>query len=76
MQEIRYPNGEVEIEVVTARFRSDAYAHFDRQAERARAQGGVVTKRGTIGVNSPCHCGSGRKFKKCCMPLARRVGRF
>lgn len=75
MQEIRYPDGRTETEVVVARFRSDAYAHFDRQAERARAEGGVVTKRASLGVNSPCHCGSRRKFKKCCMPLARVINR-
>ena len=21
----------------------------------------------TIGRNDPCHCGSGKKYKKCCM---------
>jgi hypothetical protein len=22
-----------------------------------------------LGRNDPCHCGSGRKYKKCCLPL-------
>lgn len=28
-------------------------------------------RTGKIGRNSPCYCGSGKKFKKCCM---RRKG--
>lgn len=75
MQDIRYPDGHVEREVVMATSRSEAYAHFDKTAAAARQRGGVVVSRKMIGVNSPCHCGSNRKFKKCCMPLARRVNR-
>lgn len=67
MQSIQYPNGEIETEIVRAARREDAYAHFDRQAQRAQARGGVVVKRGMIGRNSPCPCGSGRKLKKCCI---------
>lgn len=26
-----------------------------------------VTKRKTVGRNDPCPCGSGRKFKRCCL---------
>jgi uncharacterized protein len=26
-----------------------------------------ITNSGKIGVNQPCPCGSGKKFKKCCM---------
>lgn len=26
-----------------------------------------------VGRNDPCPCGSGRKFKKCCMPYVRRL---
>lgn len=25
-----------------------------------------------LGRNEPCHCGSGRKYKKCCMPNDER----
>lgn len=25
-----------------------------------------------VGRNDPCPCGSGKKFKKCCLALARR----
>ena len=34
------------------------------QALRARQDGGVLQK---IGRNDPCPCGSGRKYKKCCL---------
>jgi hypothetical protein len=26
-----------------------------------------VAKHVTLGRNDPCHCGSGKKYKKCCM---------
>jgi uncharacterized protein YecA (UPF0149 family) len=26
-----------------------------------------VPKRNTVGRNDPCPCGSGRKFKRCCL---------
>ena len=43
----------------------------DRVAELARER-----KRGrkSFGRNSPCPCGSGRKYKKCCLRRARAVG--
>ena len=27
----------------------------------------TITNKNTIGRNDPCHCGSGKKFKKCCL---------
>lgn len=27
---------------------------------------------GDIGRNDPCHCGSGKKYKKCCFPKEER----
>jgi preprotein translocase subunit SecA len=38
-----------------------------RGGSRPRTAG--PTKGGKIGRNDPCHCGSGRKFKKCCGAL-------
>lgn len=32
-------------------------------AENRRALSGLIP---SVGRNDPCHCGSGRKFKKCC----------
>ena len=42
--------------------------------ERFRADGSVrgqtvVKKLGAVGRNDPCPCGSGKKFKKCCIDL-------
>ena len=28
-------------------------------------------KRGKVGRNEPCPCGSGKKFKKCCILIAK-----
>ena len=28
-----------------------------------------VVKKDKVGVNDPCPCGSGKKYKKCCKPL-------
>jgi uncharacterized protein len=56
--------------------------HFERERERSEkkaARSGVllwsaasrqpmVNTFGKVGRNEPCPCGSGKKFKKCCMP--------
>ena len=54
-------------------------AHFERlvQSGDALGEGGPVRpKQRTVrhradktGRNDPCPCGSGKKFKKCCMPI-------
>ena len=28
--------------------------------------GQTITNANKVGRNDPCHCGSGKKFKKCC----------
>ncbi len=41
---------------------------LDRGRERKRWLAGVEKEAGTdVGPNDPCPCGSGKKFKKCCM---------
>jgi SEC-C motif len=27
-----------------------------------------ASQRRTLGRNDPCHCGSGKKYKQCCLP--------
>ncbi len=56
----------------------------DSCTEKAQSEGGVVfgpdgeveteqkPKPAKLGRNDPCHCGSGRKYKRCCMEGARR----
>lgn len=41
------------------------YAHCKRQHFAAQTPPGVATVK--VGRNEPCPCGSGKKFKKCCM---------
>ena len=46
----------------------------DPVREPARA-GGDATRRPPLGRNAPCHCGSGRKYKRCCMEHDRTADR-
>lgn len=41
--------------------------HRDRRVYVTRAGHAFVKKSGLPGRNDPCHCGSGKKSKKCCM---------
>jgi uncharacterized protein YchJ len=45
-----------------------------RLDELERTAGAVKVHRARIGRNSPCLCGSGLKFKKCCVDKARITG--
>lgn len=36
-------------------------------------EGAEVMRRIKLGRNSPCPCGSGKKFKKCCIYKAKQV---
>lgn len=40
----------------------------------AKIKGAEATHRTKIGRNTSCPCGSGRKFKKCCIGKARFTG--
>ena len=53
----------------------DANIHAQMDAERRLIEqaGGTVTHRTKIGRNATCPCGSGSKFKKCCMAGARVI---
>lgn len=42
-----------------------------RRASRATAK---QRRRGKVGRNEPCPCGSGLKFKKCHLDMARKMG--
>jgi uncharacterized protein YchJ len=45
-----------------------------RAAEVARGGKGVTIYRTAIGRNATCPCGSGQKFKRCCLDKAQIVG--
>jgi uncharacterized protein YecA (UPF0149 family) len=44
---------------------------MESRAREVEERGLVVVHRGKIGRNATCPCGSGLKFKKCCLALAR-----
>ena len=54
---------------------SKAYLEGERKRERLGIGGtfaGDLPFVGrNVGRNDPCPCGSGRKFKKCCLPVKR-----
>ena len=33
----------------------------------------MINKKAKIGRNDPCHCGSGKKYKKCCLVKDRKI---
>ena len=54
---------------------SEAYLEAERNRESRRAAGSLpggdlapVRLPPKVGRNDPCPCGSGKKFKKCCLP--------
>lgn len=53
---------------------ADVQQAMDENRARAEALGGQERHRTRIGRNTPCPCGSGRKFKKCCIPRSALVG--
>lgn len=46
------------------------YAAMDQRRQELEKSGATHFTRTTIGRNSTCPCGSGRKFKKCCLRSA------
>lgn len=47
------------------------FEKMDKRDDELRAQGLVPVMRTKIGRNATCPCGSGFKFKKCCIDKAR-----
>ena len=60
--------------VLSAKFRTDEEVKREQVSKVTATSGGgdgteekrPVRKSGKIGVNDPCPCGSGKKYKKCC----------
>lgn len=46
------------------------YARMGRALAQATANVQPIVREATPGRNDPCSCGSGKKYKKCCMNLA------
>ena len=74
------PQERLLIEAAPADLDAEAQAIADQIRERSRAAAvEAVKKRVTVSLseggqvrrNSPCPCGSGAKFKKCCLPAVK-----
>lgn len=49
----------------------EAHTHKEGEGHQDHPKAGTVVRdRPKIGRNDPCHCGSGKKFKKCCEGVA------
>lgn len=48
----------------------EVYEKMDQLKAEVEAAGGTELRRTKIGRNTPCPCGSGLKFKKCCIGRA------
>lgn len=68
-------NGRARIsKVYTGTSDRELHEAMDRDAELLRAHGADNFHRTRIGRNASCPCGSGLKFKKCCISGAALVG--
>ena len=53
--------------IFTGPTKADVLTQMDKARAQVEARGGQELSRTSIGRNTPCPCGSGRKFKKCCL---------
>lgn len=60
-------------EVFTGTSNRALHDAMDERKRQIEAAGGSVVHRTRIGRNAPCPCGSGLKFKKCCIGRAAIV---
>lgn len=72
MQSFAYPH-HIETRFYLGDTDAAVYKQMDADAADAQANGGTIVKRAKIGRNSTCPCGSGMKFKKCCINRAHQV---
>lgn len=61
-------------EVFTGTHKRAIKEAMETRQREIEAQGGRTVHRTSIGRNAPCPCGSGLKFKKCCIDKAALVG--
>lgn len=61
-------------EVFTGQRTRDVHEAMDARKSQIEAAGGSVIHRTRIGRNVSCPCGSGLKFKKCCIDKAQMAG--
>lgn len=61
------PSGAFVTEVFTDHSRAAVLSKMDDRLDALKAEGHQLVRRTAIGRNTPCPCGSGLKFKKCCI---------
>jgi|GEM_PF-6695830 len=74
MQETKYDDGRVKQEFITAKSAEAMRRALTVMHQTALADPRVTEIRQVkVGRNAECPCGSGLKFKKCCLSKAREV---
>lgn len=61
-------------EVFTGPSARAVHEAMDARKQKIEAAGGTIIHRARIGRNVSCPCGSGLKFKKCCIDKAEFAG--
>lgn len=56
-----------EVEIFTGPTSAAVHAQMDARRTELERLGRTFVKRTSIGRNTGCPCGSGRKYKKCCL---------
>ena len=78
MQELRFPDREDFPDEFLQKFyqaKSDGIDidKLTRRMDEDVPEGAEVVRRIRIGRNDKCPCGSGKKFKKCCIFKAKKI---
>lgn len=80
MQETRPENMTTEEAERQEKLRREFFKHeteegvnalMDERLKQLEGKGETLVRRVKVGRNDPCPCGSGRKFKKCCVHKCR-----
>lgn len=77
MQELRFPDREGMSDEFLQLFyrgdKTDIGKMIAAMDEDVPEDAEVVCRRVRVGRNTPCPCGSGKKFKKCCIFKAKKI---
>lgn len=68
------PLGVFHTEIFTGANRAEVLTQMDKRLAALKAEGHQLTHRRAIGRNTPCPCGSGLKYKKCCIDGRTAMG--
>ena len=68
------PNGAYHTEFFMGPTNAANHAAMDQRLATLAQEGHSFHRRTKLGRNTTCPCGSGRKFKKCCIGAAQFTG--